>query len=299
MAQADLMEPLMASNIARAPALPCQSGETHAGPSRFILRLACIGFVALALGGCLKRGGPEVTGSIGQLAAGQSVDLEALGKRYDADPGNAAVSVAYGRALRGRDQHAQAVAVLESAAMRNPRNTEVLAAYGKALIDVGRFKQAQEVLARAHAPERPDWRILSAQGTAADQLGEHARAQQFYDAALKIAPGEAGVMSNLGLSLALSKRLPEAEKVLRQAAQSPGADERVRQNLALVLGLQGKLQEAESLMKRDLPVQEAQSNVTFLRKTVSQNNSWDQMRALDRKAKPGTRAAAVEPSATD
>ncbi len=258
-----------------------------------VLRLACIGVVALTLGGCLKRDAADVTGSIG---AGQSADLEALGKRYDANPGNPVVAVAYGRALRSRNQHAQAVAVLESAAMRNPKDTEVLAAFGKALIDVGRFKQAQEVLARAHTPERPDWRILSAQGSAADQIGEHARAQQFYDAALKIAPGEAGVMSNLGLSLALSKRLPEAEKVLRQAAQLPSADERVRQNLALVLGLQGKLQEAESLMKRDLPVQEAQSNVTFLRKTVSQSNSWDQMRALDRKAKPGTRAASAAPA---
>ncbi len=288
------------SSIATSKPVPSPLGAVLAHTaSGTVLRLACVGLVALTLGGCLKRNAADVTGSIGGLAAGQSTDLEALGKRYDANPGNPAVAVAYGRALRTRNQHAQAVAVLESAAMRNPKDTEVLAAYGKALIDVGRFKQAQEVLARAHTPERPDWRILSAQGSAADQLGEHARAQQFYDAALKIAPGEAGVMSNLGLSLALSKRLPEAEKVLRQAAQMPSADERVRQNLALVLGLQGKLQEAETLMKRDLPVQEAQSNVSFLRRTVSQNNSWDQMRALDRKAKPGTRSAAAAAPATN
>ena len=75
------------------------------------------------------------------------------------------------------DQNQQAVAVLQTAALKAPNDTEILAAYGKALIDVGQLKQAQEVLSRAHSPERPDWRVLSAQGAVSDQLGEHEQAQ--------------------------------------------------------------------------------------------------------------------------
>src|SRR5918994_1057865 len=143
----------------------------------------------------------------------------------------------YARGLRALEQNAQAVAVLQQAAIRSPKNPELLAAYGKALADVGRYKEAAEVLSKAHTPERPDWRILSAQGAVADQLGDHGLAQSYYGTALKIAPGEPTVLSNLGLSYALSKRLADAEKTLRAAAATPAADARVRQNLALGLGL--------------------------------------------------------------
>src|SRR5215217_1089994 len=125
------------------------------------------------------------------------------------------------RAAPERPAHAQAVAVLQQAAIRNPKDLPLLAAYGKALADTGRYKEASEVLARAHLPEKPDWRILSAQGAVADQLGDHSLAQRYYEAALKIAPGEPTVLSNLGLSYAFSKRLADAEKTLRAAAATP------------------------------------------------------------------------------
>ena len=167
----------------------------------------------------------------------------------------------------------------------------MLGAYGRSLADNGRYKEADEVLSRAHSPERPDWRILSAQGTVADQLGEHARAQQIYETALKLAPGEPTVMSNLGLSLALSKHLPEAERVLREAAKAPGSDARVRQNLVLVLGLQGRFQEAEQLARQDMSPAEASATIAYLRRSVSQPNSWEMLRG---KAKPAARTAAPE-----
>ena len=183
--------------------------------------LAAAALVALAAGGCLKRGPADVTGSTGPVEAGRR-DAQAWAARFEANPGDGAAAIGYAAALRQSDQHAQAVAVLQQAAIRNPKDLPLLAAYGKALADTGRYKEASEVLARAHLPEKPDWRILSAQGAVADQLGDHALAQRYYEAALKIAPGEPTVLSNLGLSYALSKRLADAEKTLRAAAATPG-----------------------------------------------------------------------------
>lgn len=258
-----------------------------------LARIAAVSLLALSAAGCLKRGGPEVTGSIGKPAAtsesGWRQQTEYWGKRYEADPNDRTVAMNYASALRALEQAPQAVAVLEKAAIRNPRDPELLAAYGRALIDVGRFKQASEVLARAQRPEQPDWRILSAQGTAADQMGDQATAQKFYEAALKIQPDDPAVMSNLGLSYALSKKLPEAETILRRAAQNPRADQRVRQNLALVLGLRGKFDDAERVVRQDLPEADAKANVAYLRQFVTQQNTWSAMRKLDGpKTRPNT-----------
>jgi Flp pilus assembly protein TadD len=191
--------------------------------------------------------------------------------------------------LRALDQNAQALAVLQSAVLVHTNDLEMLGAYGRSLADNGRLKEADEVLSRAHSPERPDWRILSAQGTVADQLGEPERAQQLYQAALKLAPGEPTVMSNLGLSLALSKHLPEAERVLREAATSNRSDARVRQNLVLVLGLQGRFGEAETLARQDQSPTEAAATIAYLKRSVSQTNSWDVLRAGGSKGKTTAR----------
>ena len=59
---------------------------------------------------------------------------------------------------------------------------------------------------------------------------------------------------------------------LRRAYGNPRADGRVRQNLALVVGLQGRFAEAETIAKGDLPAEEAQANVTYLREMLSQKD---------------------------
>ena len=169
--------------------------------------------------------------------------------------------------------------MLQKAVLVHSNDLEMLGAYGRSLAENGRLKEAEDVLSRAHSPERPDWRILSAQGTVADQLGEHARAQQLYQAALKLAPGEPTVMSNLGLSLALSRQLPEAERVLQEAVASGRGDPRVRQNLVLVLGLQGRFGDAETLARQDQSPAEAAATIAYLKRSVSQQNSWDLLKA--------------------
>ena len=255
-------------------------------PRRPLLRPAALvaaALVALPAGGCLGRRAGDVTGSIGAQAGPQDearlrAEAEALGRSFDADPGERRVSLRYARLLQGLDQRVQAAAVLERAALRQPKDTEVLAAYGKALSETGRVKEAAEVLGRAHTPERPDWRILSAQGVVSDKLGDHAGALKFYEAALRIAPDEPSLLSNQGFSLALARRLEEAEASLRRAAAHPRADMRVRQNLVLVLGLSGKFAEAEALAGQDLSPAEAAGNIAYLKRLVSQPNPWKSLR---------------------
>jgi Flp pilus assembly protein TadD len=245
--------------------------------------LSTVGLLALATAGCLRKGAEEVTGSISASAPASPEaarrEAQVWGAKFDANPADAVAALRYAQALRASDQKAQAVAVLQQAAIRSPNHPEIGAAYGKALAEVGRLKEAAEVLSSAHSPERPDWRILSTQGAVADQMGDHAQAQSYYEAALKIVPGEPTVLSNLGLSYALSNRLAEADRTLRQAASQPRADARVRQNLALVLGLQGKFVEAEETLRRDLSPADAAANLAVMKKLISQPNRWNAIRS--------------------
>ncbi|HEY8566170.1 MAG TPA: tetratricopeptide repeat protein [Beijerinckiaceae bacterium] len=263
-----------------------------------------VGLLALSLGGCLSRS-PEATGSLGAASSPDDWrrQSEVWGKRNQANPGDVNAALNYAKALRALGQTAQAVAVLQQAAIRTPNQPALLAAYGRALAEAGRLQEAAEVLGRAHSPEHPDPRILSAQGTVADQMGDHALAQKYYQSALKIAPGDPTILSNLGLSYALSKRLPEAERSLREATGKREADARVRQNLALVLGLQGKFAEAETTMRQDLSPTEVATNMSALRSMVSQPNAWSAIRRAGgeapaspkAKADPAPGAAAASP----
>lgn len=267
--------------------------------SRPLNGLAQAAMIALLAAGCQSRS-PETTGSIGGLSLpsfgrpkGPAVigrrEVESLGEKYAADPGDLSLAMRYAQALRATNQKTQAVAVLQQAALRNPKNNAVLAAYGKGLADVGRFSEAAEVLQNAHTPAQPDWRVLSAQGAVADQLGDHARAQGFYQAALNIQPNDPVILSNLGLSYMLARQLGQAESTLRLAAAQPTADARVRQNLALVLGLEGKFADAEAVSRQDLTPEEAAANAASLKSFVSQPNSWKAIKASDARPKAAAR----------
>lgn len=234
--------------------------------------------LALSAAGC-KTLGDDTTGSIGATSppstdAEWRESLETWGARYRANPSDPDAAIAYAKALRATDQRAQAVAVLEQAAMRNPRSMPLLGAYGRALAEAGQYAQALDALGRAHTPDNPDWRILNAQGAVLDQMGRHAEAQRHYSAALKIVPNDPSVLSNLGLSYVLMKDLKDAESTLRLAVAQPKAEPKVRQNLALVVGLEGRFAEAEKIASADLPPAEAEANVTYLREMLAQKSSW-------------------------
>lgn len=238
--------------------------------ARFLASAALTAILAAGLGGCQTTGMPDITGSLGAKAsagpeAGPRRDIEVYGERFRANPKDADAALRYGEALRAIGQRAQAVAVLERAAILNPGNKAVLAGWGRALADNGSLQQALDVLNRANTPENPDWRILSVQGTVLDKLGRHDEARRYYASALRLRPDEPSVLSNLGMSYMLTKDLPKAEASLRQAYGRAPSDGRIRQNLALVVGLQGRFDEAESIVKADLPPDEAAANVAYLR----------------------------------
>ncbi len=268
----------------------------HTSPLKALL---LAGVAALALAGCSSRNN-DITGSINRSVtsmteAEKRVALDQAGRQYDQRPGDKRASMTYARLLRDLGQHNQAIAVLQTAAVKTPSDREVTAAYGKALADGGRFQQAQEVLSQAHSPDRPDWRILNTQGAIADQMGKPTDAQQYYQAALQLAPREPAILSNLGLSYALSNRLKDAEGTLRQAVNHPQATPRMRGNLALVLALQGRFSESEQMARQDLSPEDAQANATFVRSMTAQQNSWRQLQAG---AKPvAARAAPALPAA--
>ena len=247
----------------------------------------------LLAGACTNNGLGDITASISKSSTTlPSTDQDRRrftaewGRRFDANPTDKTSAMNYARGLRSLTQYAQAVAVLQQAAVKHPNDLDVLGAYGKALADAGRLREAADVLSHAHTPEHPNWSILSAQGVVADQMGDHASAQNYYQAALKMVPGEPSVMSNLGLSYALDKQLDLAEQTMRQAAANPRADARVRQNLALVLALEGKFAEAQAMEEHDLSPADAATNVTQIRQMIAQSNTWRDIQKLDHPTHP-------------
>jgi Flp pilus assembly protein TadD len=254
------------------------------------LFVAALGGVAAPLAGCHDFG--DVTGSIpgSTVIPTDEARLRAYadeaGKRYERNPGEKTVSIEYARALRALTRYGEAVAVIQTAAIKAPKDFDVLGEYGKALADAGQLPQAKDVLSHAYTPDAPRWDVMSVQGTVADRLGDHATAMQFYHDALKIAPGEPSVLTNMGLSLALAKQLPSAENALRQAVASPKADARMRGDLALVLALEGKYSEAETVGQADLSPDAARANVEAIRQMIAQNGSLRDLGKPAKDAKP-------------
>ena len=254
------------------------------------LFVAWIAAVVGPLAGCHDFG--DVTGSIPGSTITPTDDTrlrayaDECGKRYERNPGDKTASIEYARALRALTRYSEAVAVIQTAAIKAPKDFDVLGEYGKALADAGQLAQAKDVLSHAYTPDDPRWDVMSVQGMVADRLGDHAAAMQFYHDALKIAPSEPSVLTNMGLSLALAKQLPQAEQALRQAVASPKADARMRGDLALVLALEGKFSDAETVGQADLSADAARANVEAIRQMIAQNGTLRDLGKSAKGAKP-------------
>ena len=83
------------------------------------------------------------------------------------------------------------------------------------------------------------------------------------------------------MSYLLTGDLRASETYLRRAIKQPASDSRVRQNLALVVGLQGRFDEAETIARGELPQQEAEANIAYLRQMLSQQNAWNLLKNTD------------------
>lgn len=234
------------------------------------------GVAVVALGACASNRGsmpsPDYTG----MAAGQSQQsLTQLAARYKSNPRDKAVIIHYSAALRAVGQAQQAVSVLEIGIDFFPRDVDISVAYAKALTADGRFDQSLTVLDNVIRPDSPDWNALLVKGATLDQLGRNAEARKLYTQALTIAPGEASIEANMGLSYAMTNELPAAEQHLRRAVQMRGATSQIRQNLALIVGLQGRFDECRALYAAELPPEQVENNMTYVRALLTQQNRWD------------------------
>jgi Flp pilus assembly protein TadD len=244
--------------------------------SGIVRPLLLAGVAALVLSACASNRGQTGSSDYAALSAGHSqVSLADLTERYRRNPKDRAVVIQYATALRGVGQPEQAIAALEQAMLAHPNDLAISVAYAKALTAAGRFDQSLTVIGNVLRPDAPDWNALLVQGATLDQMGQHDQARRIYSQAAVIAPGEASIETNLGLSYAMTNDLGRAEQHLRRAIQMRGASAQTRQNLALVVGLQGRFSEARALYGADLPAQQVESNMAYIRALLTQQNRWD------------------------
>jgi Flp pilus assembly protein TadD len=237
--------------------------------------LLVAGVAAIAISACaVNPGGRSVDFSAETPAAAQST-LSDLAARYKARPRDKGTMLYYAAALRAVGQPEQAVSVLEAGIALYPRDSDLKIAYAKALSSAGRFDQALNVINDAIVPQAPDWNALLVKGAILDQQGQNDAARSTYTQALLIAPTQASIEANIGLSYAMSNDLVSAETHLRKAASMPGATSKIRQNLGLVIGLQGRFKEAQDIFSREMPPEQVQSNMTYIRAMLTQQNRWD------------------------
>ncbi len=233
------------------------------------------GVAALALSACASNrasmADPIVTGSID----GSATSVAQLAARYKANPKDKVTVIYFAAALRAAGQPEQAVAVLEAGVPIFHNDIDIKIAYAKALTAAGRFEQALNVANDAIDPATPSWNALLVKGAILDQSGRNAEARAIYTQALLIAPNEASLEANLGLSYAMTNELDKAEQHLRKAVSMSGATSKIRQNLALVIGLQGRFDEARDLFARELPPEQVESNMSYIRALLTQQSRWD------------------------
>lgn len=241
---------------------------------------------ALALGGCASGGklaetqkaDPVVTGSTG---GGMSIRATAeAAKAWQEKPGDVARAVRYARLLDQAGNKAQLIRVLETTITHNPNDPKLVAYLGKELILSGRSRSGIEQLNKAIAAGDVNWKNYSALGSGYDQIGSHAKAREAYNKALRLKPQEVAIHNNIGMSYILEGNLKQAETSLRAAQRLPEGEfnQTLRQNLALSVGLQGRFAEAREIASRDLPPQQVEQNLAFLKKMLNQENTWQKMK---------------------
>ena len=202
-------------------------------------------------------------------------NLSQLAARFEANRKDKRAAINFAAALRAVGQSKQAVSVLEITLASHRNDPSVDIAYAKALAADARFDQALNVINNTIRPENPDWNALSVKGAILDQLGQNQQARALYQQAMILAPNEASLEANLGLSYAMTGELTQAENHLRQAQRKNGANSRIRQNLALILGLQGRFDEARAIYLSELPPEQVEANMAYIRALLTQQNRWD------------------------
>lgn len=246
------------------------------------LRQAAFGVAALVLAGCTSNSSnanldPTTTGTIKQGSLRETVNAR---RAWETDRKDLRKGMAYVRNLQALGQNQTQLQVLEQLIQLHPNNTKLLVFYGKRLIAYGQAREAVKILKRAEARGENDWRLYSALGSALDQSGRHAEARSYYNKALAKRPGEIKIQNNMAMSYTLEGKFSRAEAILRKASQTNAgrAEPRVRQNLALVVGLQGRFNEARQIASRDLPPEQVEANMAYLKRMLGGSNKWNKLK---------------------
>lgn len=257
-------------------------GRTYRVFAPHTMRQAAFGVAALVLAGCSSSSSntnldPVTTGSIKQGSLRETVNAR---KAWETDRKNLRKGMAYVRHLQALGQHQTQLQVLEQLIRQHPTNTKLLVYYGKRLIAYGQSGEAVKILKRAEARGENDWRLYSALGSALDQTGRHAEARDYYNKALAKRPGEIKIHNNMAMSYMLEGKFSRAESILRKASQTNEgrAEPRIRQNLALVVGLQGRFNEARQIASRDLPPEQVEANMAYLKRMLGGSNKWNKLK---------------------
>jgi len=183
----------------------------------------------------------------------------------EVDPSDLVAQVKLAGALRGIGRYDEAAAAAGRVLVVKPDEVEALLEVGKANIAAGQAFYGISALEHAQAVAPSDWRAPALLGVAYAEVKRKADSDAAYARALRLSPDNPSVLSNMAMVLAAAGDTTGAESLLRRAAAQPTATIQERQNLALILGYEGKLAEAEQLIRRDLPPEQADANLAYLK----------------------------------
>ena len=195
------------------------------------------------------------------------------------DPMDPVAGVKAAQALRELGRFDQAAEMAGKVLVVQPANVEAMLEAGRAHIARGQAFYGIAPLEGARDARPGDWRAWSLLGAAYEQVRRPGDARAAWAQALVLSPENPDVLSNMAISAMTRGDPAGAEPLLRRAAAQPGASLKVRLNLAMVLGLTGNMAEAEQILRRDLPPEAADRNLSWLRERagatgVVQARTW-------------------------
>jgi Flp pilus assembly protein TadD len=243
---------------------------------------AAILISALALTGATSASAGDRTPATAQTAlsapAPASAEQRAAAERMDAltrsvfwsrerdlNPADPVAGVRLAVSLRELGQYDQAADAAQAVLTAQPDNYEAMLEFGRDQIARGQGFYGIGALEKARAAAPTDWRPLSLLGVAYNQVRRADDARAAWNEGLQLSADNPEILTNAAVALMTDGNLPGAETLLRRAVVQPNATSKMRLNLALVLGLQGKTPEAEQIIRRDLPPEQADRNLQWLR----------------------------------
>ena len=244
--------------------------------SRMPALLATVALIALS--GTPALAADPTAATAAQARAPSSAAVRATYDRMDAlsrsvfwaseqqaDPTDAVAGVKLAQALRELGRYDQAAEAAQATLTLQPNNLDALLELGRAHIARGQAFYGVAPLEQARDLAPRDWRPYSLLGVAYEQVRRTDDARAAWNQALALSPDNPDVLTNAATAALTHGDAPGAETLLRRAVAQPTASAKVRQNLAMVLGLQGKMGEAEQILRRELPPEQAEQNLQWLR----------------------------------